>query len=779
MKDFNDISDPLIIADLFSETVGGGSNTVAALGNGSTTVGISPWGELVYYRWPTPSHYDHLRYVTKSYSMLSGLIKVKNVRFGSDAPSIDWQKYGRPYEKYPGLGAKAGLLTNGGQMLWMDDPVWNSKRSYTPDYSDILTTQLTNNENQQKEKVSFKVAQWVDAEKDVLIQKFTIKPANIKSFFYYGTFSPWMTNPASITNPDSSSSGFATFFDASIQSMIWFFPKNICKKKAARILDQAQRKNPELNYKEIDRLFPEGGIFIVLSSDRQIQSFQAGADNEGRKSAAHAPISARENSREGKLNNQTMYIGHSNAGIQIDLKKGKNETSRQIKTGEITLFTSVASTAAEAVKINHDAIKMGNEKLERRSLKAWQKNVKRIKTSQRAASIEKRIAQRSITNLMTGRDSNSGAIVASPTRQPCYSCDWPRDGAFYDMTLDLAGFTDLVDEHIQFYRNTQRKETKAFSSTWLASFRSPFFNPRGHWFANMNTDGTPGFFKIIPLEIDETSLMVWNLWRHDLYLKGKKRDEFRKNTRDMFLMAMEAIMPYVDLKNGWTKKIMEDDNHIVDATLHGASSVLTALSSAADMGKKWDVPDDITQKWKDAAGILRNGMLKKISDPKVLKSAGWRGIQWSLFPAPLFQDYTEKEAEPLRDIITEDLIEKVIYKKGGIGYLGEQLFILCAATRGMDNEPVPEKFLEDGKKLKYKDLKKKVLRFFVDEVPMEGTGAYGELGLWREVNGVKFIQNRTSIPHLWNGVTSYLSMVGVYEPEKIAELRPPIPQANK
>ncbi len=110
-NDFADIGDPLIVADLFSETVGGGSNTVGALGNGRLTVGISPWGEMVYFRWPRPSHYDHLRYVTHSYSMLSGMISVKNVRHGKNAPSRDWQKYGRPLEKYSGLGGKAGIYT--------------------------------------------------------------------------------------------------------------------------------------------------------------------------------------------------------------------------------------------------------------------------------------------------------------------------------------------------------------------------------------------------------------------------------------------------------------------------------------------------------------------------------------------------------------------------------------------------------------------------------------------------------------------------------------------
>ncbi len=34
-------------------------------------------------------------------------------------------------------------------------------------------------------------------------------------------------------------------------------------------------------------------------------------------------------------------------------------------------------------------------------------------------------------------------------------------------------------------------------------------------FVHGRTHGTPGFFMIIPIEIDETSLLVWDLWRHE------------------------------------------------------------------------------------------------------------------------------------------------------------------------------------------------------------------------------------------------------------------------
>jgi len=79
---------------------------------------------------------------------------------------------------------------------------------------------------------------------------------------------------------------------------------------------------------------------------------------------------------------------------------------------------------------------------------------------------------------------------------------------------------------------------------------------------------------------------------------------------------------------------------------------------------------------------------------------------------------------------------------------------------GMEGNPVEPfsrsplldaRFQPPDRKITYGNLKRMVLDLFIKEVPMEGTDAYGELGLWRELDGKRFIQNRTSIPHLWNG----------------------------
>ena len=78
----------------------------------------------------------------------------------------------------------------------------------------------------------------------------------------------------------------------------------------------------------------------------------------------------------------------------------------------------------------------------------------------------------------------------------------------------------------------------------------------------------------------------------------------------------------------------------------------------------------------------------------------------------------------------------------------------------------------------YQDLKERVLKVLTVEAPVEGVDCYGEVVLWKKIKGQsKFItQNRTSMPHLWSGITVYLSIIAMYHPELIDPLRPSIPK---
>lgn len=738
-KAFLDINDPLIVADLLSETIGGGTNAVAALGNGSLTAGISPWGEVVYHRWPNPSYYDHLRYVTDSKPLIQGLLKVSDARYADDAPCSDWKRYGRPYEKHPGTGARAGIRTKGGACHWLDSPVWISSRNYETDESHLLHTSLVSDTNCTDEKFSMKIAQWIMPDEDLFVQQFSARGAS--ALLYHATYAPWMKKTSGIDNPDSSKAGFATIYLAEEDLIVWFYPQS----------QKIDHPDP-LSIRtaaELDEACGSG-IFIAMGADKEFAGLQTGADRYGRKASEGAPEGGRTSAEKGTLPGNTFYRGSSDVAVELTPSP----------KGYATLYTATASTARDAAVLIQNARAMTPEKLKLKALKSWQKTGKKVHLPDKARKTEKRVALRSVLNLLVGRDPVSGAIVASPARQPFYACDWPRDGAFYDMALDLAGFTGTVTDHLEFYRRTQRTSRCSFNKTWLASFKSPFYSARGHWYANMNTDGSPGFFKIIPVEIDETSLMVWDIWRHEQFIKKKEREIYRDRFSDTVRLAMEGILEYVDISKGWTKRVMEDDDYIARRTLHGVSSVLTGLASGTDIAARWEFDAETIQRWREATMALHSGIRRRITDPKYIESAGWRGIQWSLFPAPIFDGSQDPLMAPFVEKLKNDMDRKAIRREGGVGYLGEQLFTFAMATAGSKD---------------YKKFNHDILKTLTSEVPVKGTDAFGELGLWVEMDGERFIQSRTSIPHLWNGITVYLSLIALYEPERISPLRPPLP----
>ena len=83
--------------------------------------------------------------------------------------------------------------------------------------------------------------------------------------------------------------------------------------------------------------------------------------------------------------------------------------------------------------------------------------------------------------------------------------------------------------------------------------------------------------------------------------------------------------------------------------------------------------------------------------------------------------------------------------------------------------------LADQKQGEYRELLDKALKFLTHEVAYPGTDCYGEVSVWVDLNGEKFAQQRTSIPHLWSGITICLSDLSLYEPERFQVMRPPAP----
>lgn len=631
------LKDPLLKADLSAETYTGATNAAAALGNGRLTVGISPWGELTYFRWPRPSFYDHLRYFTFAnlqnvVGLLSSIIRrPRAVRMGEDAPSRDFQRHGRPYEPCPKLGSRAGLMIGPGIVSWMGESTWSADRSYITDTSPVLETRLI------QRSAELKVQDWVDPDLDLMVRDFKTGP-NAGLFFYHGTFQPSTTHPTSrhifhSILPDPKDSGFAAVYLPDDDLVVHFRPSN-----SPRSEEVHSALEDKCSHEVLDTTFPEGGVFLAWGFTEESDSVQVGADRAGRRIKADAPIGGRDDAQDGQLEGSTAFVGPVDASLSREISSDGDR---------VTVLISVAKTAGEAVDIVREARERGPEDLRDRVEEWWQQISDKIYTPAEADRVTARVIRRSLMNLFIGQDKESGAIVASPARQPPYHFDWPRDGAFFDLALDLAGFPETVDRHLKFYAETQRRGRIDANPLWVLGFRSPLYRPKGHWYSNITSDGEPGTVRVIPVEIDETALVVWDLWRHEKFVPKERREEYRLTFRPTLERATDALVEYVDVDKGWVRKAFEDDNWKPTATLHGATSVLTGLCSAVDAGERWNVRGMKVISWRKAARSLRMGTLQSIVSGRVLDDPGWRGLSWSIWPAPLFDLPQDPRADEL------------------------------------------------------------------------------------------------------------------------------------
>ena len=150
--------------------------------------------------------------------------------------------------------------------------------------------------------------------------------------------------------------------------------------------------------------------------------------------------------------------------------------------------------------------------------------------------------KRSLLVLRTQID-NGGAIVAANDSdimqfsRDTYSYVWPRDGALVANALDLAGFPDVA--------------------RWFYSFCKNVITEEGYFYHKYNPDGSPASswhpwvlkgVQSMPIQEDETALVVWALWRH--YFRYRDIEFIRPLWVDVVQKAADFMVRYRDGRTG-------------------------------------------------------------------------------------------------------------------------------------------------------------------------------------------------------------------------------------
>ena len=150
--------------------------------------------------------------------------------------------------------------------------------------------------------------------------------------------------------------------------------------------------------------------------------------------------------------------------------------------------------------------------------------------------------KRSLLVVRTQIDNNGAIIAANDTdimqfARDTYSYLWPRDGALIAHAMDLAGFPIISRS---FYRLCNKLIT-----------------PEGYFLHKYNPDGTPASSwhpwvvdgqQRLPVQEDETALVVWALWRH--YYRYRDTEFIRPLIHSLVEKAADWMTDFRDPQTG-------------------------------------------------------------------------------------------------------------------------------------------------------------------------------------------------------------------------------------
>jgi hypothetical protein len=371
----------------------------------------------------------------------------------------------------------------------------------------------------------------------------------------------------------------------------------------------------------------------------------------------------------------------------------------------------------------------------------------------------RRVAKRAILNIYVARVERTGAMVASITRQRPYHLDWPRDGAFFSMALDVAGLRDWVTQRTEWYLETVREEPAGPDS--MLNPEAPVDPDSGAeefpawaWEMNYYGDGETG--GPTRFEIDNTALHVWSTVMHAAFLSGGERRRFAERAWPTTKKSLDLLERWKEADTGLPAPASEDDNQVFTSSLHGAVTVHAALVAGARLARYMD-DDQSMERYLLRAEELNQAIRTHYLDPSaglfkiaredspapIPDKIGYQVTGWLVWPGRVLST----DEALLQAQLEADMDEVLSILKGerewGI-YLAKP--IIAAALYGK----------KDGARAQAREA-----LLLLADVATEGTDHFGEVF----ENTPTGLQNRVSMPHVWEGALFYLAAMALTDPD--------------
>ena len=258
-----------------------------------------------------------------------------------------------------------------------------------------------------------------------------------------------------------------------------------------------------------------------------------------------------------------------------------------------------------------------------------------------------KLFKRSMLTVRTQIDDEGAIIAANDSdimqfARDTYSYMWPRDGALVADALDLCGYQDLARNFYSFCQRVIQPE-----GYFLHKY-NPDGSPASSWHPWIK-DGRPS----LPIQEDETALVVWAMWRH--YWRYRDTEYIRPLWIDVVVPAAEFMCRYRDERTGLplpSYDLWEERwgvHAFTVATVYGG--LIAARNFAVAFGDK-----KRAEKYGQAAAEIKAGAEKYLWSEELGRFSR-RLVPHDQMTPPQEPGYTDPEAETLHAADSEDIYE--------------------------------------------------------------------------------------------------------------------------
>lgn len=659
--------------------------------NGGLAVGVSDEGRVSVFRWPSPSYYDQVKYFTYSY----------------DVP----HKGALPNE---GLFFGLALTRDGAtRTSWLDAGDWNVTQRFVSPDSDAVETVYTSKDSSLG--VGATVTDVVADDADVFRRHVAV------------------TRSADSPVEDVRLVAFENF--NLVVSKIPLLPtQDWCQEEEnVDTAEYVAADDTILHSKtgvDVSTQTPTSAA-VAMGLATASSAHQIGGDAYEPAAAPDARLvaprqDAFDDAVDGNLQGTSgPYTGQTTGALMTPLTFANGEASAE-------LIVTAATEPAGALA----GLRAARATSFARALAAKQQHVETLlaraplpNTTDQAVLA---LAKRALITALTVTDRRTGAIVASIATQGPYGEDWPRDGAFINRALDIAGFPQLVRAHNRFYVETQSKPDRPPRGA------PPGLVPPGNWNMMYYADGVAG--GPVPWEIDETALTLWTFWDH--FEQSGDRGALEE-TWPAIKLGADFLTVCRDPSTGLQCPAIEDDTTTLSQTIHGAGTVWLALDSAARAARLLGHVADATA-WEARATELRAAIDQHLFNGAHYGGGSGAGA-WMIWPVN-YLPYDDARMRAQADYVWGEIAPSFDApggSRGGGAYEAKALLALGKIWAG-DQQRLAR--VRTG------------LEWMAHVQATPGTGVLGES--WTVRNGR--VVTKISQPHVWEQILFYLASLEAY-----------------